>query len=102
MTVGKTWSQAQIIINTGTGSRRSATSSSSTQTTAPVRFTDLILPRTRHSKALASNAQLAFVKSTEAVQLSQRSHRAVQQPRGGRPNDTTKRLRVGDGSRKSR
>jgi hypothetical protein len=96
---GKTWSQAQIIINTG---ERQQTIGNiivvDPRTDTLFDFTDLILPPNTPRQGTRSNSQLAFVKSTDggntwsAPQLI-----APFNSLGVIDPNTGERLRVGDG-----
>jgi hypothetical protein len=96
---GKTWSQAQIIVNTG---ERQQTIGNiivvDPRNDTLFDFTDLILPPNTPRRGTRSNAQLAFVKSTDggstwsAPQLI-----APFNSLGVIDPNTGQRLRVGDG-----
>jgi len=97
---GKTWSQAQIIINTGNRQQTIGNIIVVDPNNGTLYdFTDLILPPNTPFKGTRSNAQLAFVKSTDGgANWSQPQIIAPFNSLGVvDPNDTTKRLRVGDG-----
>ena len=96
---GKTWSQAQIIINTG---NRQQTIGNiivvDPRNDTLYDFTDLILPPNTAKQGTRSNAQLAFVKSTDGgATWTQPQLIAPFNSVGVIDPNTGQRARVGDG-----
>ncbi len=96
---GKTWSQAQIIINTG--SRQQTIGNIvvvDPRNDTLYDFTDLILPPNTPFQGTRSNAQLAFVKSTDGgASWTQPQLIAPFNSLGVFDPNTGERARVGDG-----